>query len=86
MSDHTPFLTIFPGCENLSAAAGGLDKAYVTDVQVDVRQRSLSIAAWFASMPSPVDIQRISENLRADYAKTVIGTLLDWNAASRRFG
>ena len=54
MSDHTPFLTIFPGCESLSAAAGGLDKAYVTDVQVDVRQRSVSIAAWFASMPSPV--------------------------------
>ena len=26
------------------------------------------------------------QNLRADYAKTVIGTLLDWNAASRRFG
>ena len=25
------------------------------------------------------------QNLRADYAKTVIGTLLDWNAASRRF-
>ena len=67
MSDHTPFLTIFPGCENLSAAAGGLDKAYVTDVQVDVKQRSVSIAAWFASMPSPVDIQRISENIRLDY-------------------
>ena len=25
------------------------------------------------------------QNLRADYVKTVIGTLLDWNAASRRF-
>ena len=68
MSDHTPFLTIFPGCENLSSAAGGLDKAYVTDVQVDVKQRSVSIAAWFASMPSPVDIQRISENIRLDYS------------------
>ena len=78
MSDHTPFLTIFPGCENLSAAAGGLDKAYVTDVQVDVRQRSLSIAAWFASMPSPVDIQRISENIRLDYALDTVGILPEY--------
>ena len=38
MTEHTPFLTIFPGCAHLGAAAGGLDKAYVTDVQVDVKQ------------------------------------------------
>ncbi len=78
MSDHTPFLTIFPGCENLSAAAGGLDKAYVTDVQVDVKQRSVSIAAWFASMPSPVDIQRISENIRLDYSLDTVAILPEY--------
>ena len=78
MSDHTPFLTIFPGCESLSAAAGGLDKAYVTDVQVDVRQRSVSIAAWFASMPSPVDIQRISENIRLDYSLDTVAILPEY--------
>ena len=78
MSDHTPFLTIFPGCENLSAAAGGLDKAYVTDVQVDVKQRSVSIAAWFASMPSPVDIQRISENIRLDYSLDTVVILPEY--------
>ena len=37
MTEHTPFLTIFPGCESLGTAAGGLEKAYVTDVQVDLR-------------------------------------------------
>ncbi len=78
MSDHTPFLTIFPGCENLSAAAGGLDKAYVTDVQVDVKQRSVSIAAWFPSMPSPVDIQRISENIRLDYGLDTVAILPEY--------
>ena len=78
MSDHTPFLTIFPGCENLSSAAGGLDKAYVTDVQVDVKQRSVSIAAWFASMPSPVDIQRISENIRLDYSLDTVVILPEY--------
>ena len=32
MSEHTPFLEIFPGCADLAAFSGGLDKAYVTDV------------------------------------------------------
>ena len=35
MSEHTPFLTIFPGCQAISGCAGGLDKSYVTDVQID---------------------------------------------------
>ena len=78
MADHTPFLTIFPGCEGLSAAAGGLDKAYVTDVQVDLGQKTLTIAAYFASMPSPVDIQRLSECLRADYGLTGVGIVPDY--------
>ena len=78
MADHTPFLTIFPGCESLSAAAGGLDKAYVTDVQVDLSQKTLTIAAYFASMPSPVDIQRLSECLRADYGLTGVGIVPDY--------
>ena len=32
---HTPFLTIFPECAALSGCAGGLDKAYVTDVKIE---------------------------------------------------
>ena len=27
MSEHTPFLEIFPGCEALASVAGGLEKA-----------------------------------------------------------
>ena len=53
MSEHTPFLTIFPGCASLAGSAGGLDKAYVTEVQVDSGEMTMSICAWFASMPSP---------------------------------
>ena len=34
---HTPFLTIFPGCEDMKTAAGGLENAYVTDVVELVR-------------------------------------------------
>ena len=84
MSEHTPFLTIFPGCESLSAAAGGLDKAYVTDVQVDRAQLTLSIAAWFAAMPSLVDIQRISENIRADYGLKNVGLIPDYPRVKSR--
>ena len=53
MSEHTPFLEIFPGCADLAAFSGGLDKAYVTDVQVDASELTMTVAAWFAAMPSP---------------------------------
>ena len=56
MSEHTPFLTIFPGCQAISGCAGGLDKSYVTDVQIDQAEGLMTVCAWFASMPSPVDI------------------------------
>ena len=78
MSEHTPFLTIFPGCERFANAAGGLDKAYVTDVQVDLRQRTMSVAAYFGSMPSPVDIQQLSECLRRDYDLSGVGIIPDF--------
>ena len=61
MTEHTPFLTVFPGCAGLAGAAGGLDKAYVTDVRVDSAEGTLTVAAWFAAMPSPVDLQRLAE-------------------------
>ena len=78
MADHTPFLTIFPGCERLSGAAGGLDKAYVTDVQVDLNQRTMSVAASFGAMPSPVDIQQLTECLRLDYGLSGVGIIPDY--------
>ena len=67
MSEHTPFLNIFPGCADLDRLAGGLDKAYVTDVQVDTADMTLNVAAWFPAMPSPVDIRALSERLKSDY-------------------
>ena len=67
MSEHTPFLTIFPGCEDMKNACGGLDNAYVTDVQVDTGNLALTVCAWFAAMPSPAEIASVSERLRRDY-------------------
>ena len=76
--EHTPFLEIFPGCEALASAAGGLQKAYVTEVQVDAAERTLTVAARFASMPSPVELQNLSELLKRDHGLTGVGIVPDW--------
>ena len=68
MSDHTPFLTIFPGCADLRDSCGGLDRAFVTDVRVSVPERSLTISARFPSMPSPADLNALRRRLQDDYA------------------
>ena len=68
MKAGTPFLAIFPGCADLADAAGGLEKAYVTDVQIDSDERSMTVCARFARMPSLIDIGALSERLNAEYA------------------
>ena len=78
MSEHTSFLTIFPGCEDLSAMAGGLDKAYVTDVQVDPLERTMTVCAWFPAMPSPVDISALGERLKLEYGLSGVGLVPEY--------
>ena len=78
MSEHTPFLTIFPGCGDLMSLAGGLEKAFVTDVQIELRKRSMTVSARFAAMPSMVDITTISDRLRTDYALDAVSILPDY--------
>ena len=70
MSEHTAFLTMFRGCADLKDCCGGLDKAYVTDVQIDYAEGLLTVSAHFAAMPSMGDIALLSERLRRDYALT----------------
>jgi len=78
MTDYTPFLTIFPGCEDLRAMAGGLDQAWVTDVQIDGRELTMQVSARFAAMPSPVDVTALSERLKADYGLKTVGIVPDY--------
>ena len=78
MSDHTPLLTIFPGLDGLSGAAGGLDKAYVTDVQIVADEKTMTVSAYFASMPSPVDVSSICEKLKRDYGLAGVGLVPDY--------
>ena len=78
MSEHTPFLTIFPGCQAISGCAGGLDKSYVTDVQIDQAEGMMTVCAWFASMPSPVDIASICDRLKNDYGLSGVGLIPEY--------
>ena len=78
MSEHTSFLTIFPGCEDMKNAAGGLDKAYVTDVQVDTGEMTLTVCACFAAMPSLVEISSLSERIKTDYGLSGVGIVPDY--------
>ncbi len=90
MTDNTPFLTIFPGCEDIGGIAGGLELAWVTDVQVDARELTLTVCAHFAAMPSPVDITALSERLRADYGLKRVSIVPEYprpkTAATASFG
>ena len=81
MPDYTPFLTIFPGCTDLMSLAGGLQNAYVTDVQVDLHERSMTVSARFAAMPSMVDVTSITERLKQDYALDGVGLIPDYPRA-----
>ena len=67
MSEHTAFLTMFPGCARLRAAAGGLDQACVTEVRIHEAEGAMTVCARFAAMPSPAELRTLSELLRADY-------------------
>ena len=78
MSEHTPFLSIFPGCRCLSSIAGGLEKAYVTDVQVDRNELTMTVCAYFDSMPSMVEVSQLSERLKTDYALHGVGIVPDY--------
>jgi hypothetical protein len=78
MTDYTPFLTIFPGCEDLHAMAGGLDQAYVTDVQVNARELLLTVSAHFAAMPSPVDLSALADRLKGDYSLKSVDIIADY--------
>ncbi len=76
--DHTAFLTMFPGCADLRNLAGGLDKAWITDARVNTADTTLSVSAHFEVMPSPVDIEQISDRIREDYGLSGVGIIPDY--------
>ena len=67
MSEHTSFLEIFPGAASHVSSCGGLEKAYVTDVEISLEAGTMSIRAHFAKTPAPAELDAICTSLRADY-------------------
>ncbi|MBR5094447.1 MAG: PHP domain-containing protein, partial [Oscillospiraceae bacterium] len=78
MPEYTPFLTMFPGLADLSYMAGGLERAFVTDVQVDRLERTMAVAAWFAQAPSLMEAETISGRLRSGYGLKSVGLVADY--------
>ena len=78
MSEHTPFLEIFPGTESLRASCGGLEKAYVTDVAVSTAEGSMDIAAWFCRAPAPAEIANLENVLQKDYGLNRVSINADY--------
>ncbi len=78
MSEHSSFLTVFPGCEDQSSYCGGLDKAYITEVLVDAAEKTMTVSAWFPLMPSPTEISALCDRLKADYGLSGVGLVPDF--------
>ena len=78
MSEHTPFLEIFPGTESLRASCGGLEKAYVTDVAVSTAEGSMDIAAWFCRAPAPAETANLENVLQKDYGLNRVSINADY--------
>ena len=71
MSEHTSFLEIFPGAASHASSCGGLEKAYVTDVEISLEAGTMSIRAHFIKTPAPAELDAICSALRADYGLSV---------------
>ena len=78
MSEHSSFLTVFPGCEDQSSLCGGLEKAYITEVLVDAAEKTMTVSAWFPLMPSPTEISALCDRLKADYGLSGVGLVPDF--------
>ena len=77
MSEHTSFLEIFPGAASQVSSCGGLEKAYVTDVEISVESGAMSVRAWFVRTPAPAELDALCGILRADYGLKKVAIVPD---------
>ena len=67
MNEFTAFLTMFPGCAVAADLCGGLGKAYVTNCDIDLTERSMTLAAHFEKMPAPAELTSLRDRLKSEY-------------------
>ncbi len=80
MSEHTPLLTIFPDLVPMNAFAGGLENSYVTEVQIALAEKTMTVSAWFSSMPSPAEEIEICGRLKNAFALSHVKLNADFPA------
>ena len=68
MSKAVPLLEIFPGCEAIREACGGLEKASVSSVNVDTAENALTANIFFPAEPSPADLLILRRQIECDYS------------------
>ena len=67
---NTPFLALFPFLGDRCKLAGGLDKAYLLNAQVDENARMITMRVHFAAVPSLSDIGTLEAGVKAAYDLT----------------
>ena len=65
---NTSFLTMFPFCSDRLSAAGGLDKAYMLDAEVDEKARKIRMKVHFSAMPSIGDISALENRIAGEFS------------------
>ena len=65
---NTSFLTMFPFCSDRLSAAGGLDKAYMLDAEVDEKTRKIRLKVHFSAMPSISDLSALENSIADEFS------------------
>ncbi len=78
MSQAQSFLDMFPCCESLRSAGGGLEKAEVRGVQISREQMTLEAEVFFAACPAPADLTMLENRLAAAYRLRGAKIRADW--------
>ena len=64
---NTPFLALFPFLGEKVKLAGGLEKAYLLNAQVDENARMITMRVHFAAVPSLSDIGTLEADVKEAY-------------------
>jgi DNA polymerase-3 subunit alpha (Gram-positive type) len=67
VNEFTAFLAMFPGCQPSADMCGGLDRAYVTNCDINLEEMTMALSAHFERMPAPAELASLCARLGAMY-------------------
>ena len=86
MSDSVSFLSMFPDCRDMENSCGGLEKAYITEAQVSVKERTMTLCAHFETMPAMMELASLQRRIEDIYALKSCIITADYPAAAGSVG